>query len=296
MNTLRQLIRTMRPGQWVKNLFVAAPALFAKAHTEGHPEIFLRAGLAMGTFILLSGAVYVLNDVLDIEKDRAHPVKRKRPVASGSLSIQSAVAGGLLALAGAVMMGFWLGIAFSAIAIGYLVLNVAYSSVLKHIAWLDVVSIATGFLLRILAGSFAIGLDANEVSVYLVVCTFLVALFLALGKRRQELSLLGDDSHAHRSVLRDYSLRHLDIALVSVACLTAAAYTLYTLAPQTLAYFGTTRLVFTTPFVFVGIGRFLWLLRRRDDPRSPTDAMVRDLPFVLNIVGWTAVVMWAIYG
>lgn len=296
MNTLRQLFRTMRPGQWVKNLFVAAPALFAKAHAEGHPEVFLRAGLATAAFILLAGAVYVLNDVLDVEKDRLHPVKRNRPVASGALSIQSAVAGGLLALAGAVVLGFLLGIPFSIVAMGYLVLNVAYSSVLKRIAWLDVLSIATGFLLRILAGSYAIGLTTNEVSFYLVLCTFLVALFLALGKRRQELALLGDDSHAHRSVLRHYTLRHLDIALVGVAALTAAAYTLYTIAPQTRAYFGTSRLVFTTPFVFAGIARFLMLLRRRDDPRSPTDAMIRDVPFVLNIVAWAAVVMWAIYG
>lgn len=296
MNTLRQLLKTMRPGQWVKNLFVAAPALFAKTHAEGHPEVFLRAGLATAAFILLAGAVYVLNDVLDVERDRLHPVKRKRPVASGALSIQTAVAGGLLALAGAVVLGFWLGNRFSIVAIGYLVLNVGYSSILKRVAWLDVLSIATGFLLRILAGSYAIGLTTDEVSIYLVACTFLVALFLALGKRRQELALLGGDSHAHRSVLRDYSLRHLDIGLLVVALLTAAAYTMYTLAPQTRAYFGTSRLVFTTPFVFLGIGRFLALLRRRDDPRSPTDAMVRDLPFVLNIVAWASVVVWAIYG
>ncbi len=296
MNTLRQLFRTMRPGQWVKNLFVAAPALFAKAHTEGHPEVFLRAGLATVAFIMLSGAVYVLNDVLDVEKDRLHPIKRHRPVASGTLSIQTAVAGGLMALAGSVFLGFWLGNAFSIVAIGYLVLNVAYSSMLKHVAWLDVLSIATGFLLRILAGSYAIGLTTAEVSVYLVGCTFLVALFLALGKRRQELTLLGDESHAHRSALRQYTLRHLDIGLITVALMTAAAYTMYTLSPQTRAYFGTSRLVFTTPFVFLGIGRFLKLLRRQDDPRSPTDAMIRDVPFVLNIIAWAAIVVWAIYG
>lgn len=295
MKPLRALVRTMRPGQWVKNLFVFAPAVFAKAHSEAHPEIFLQAALGTVVFILLAGSVYVMNDVLDVEKDRLHPVKRLRPIASGDLSIQSALAGGLLSLAAAYAIGYLLGGAFNLVATGYLALNVAYSTTLKRYAYLDVLSIATGFLLRILAGSLAIGLAREEISVYLVGCTFLVALFLGLGKRRHELALLGEGSEARRPALRQYRLHHLDVALVVVAALTVAAYAFYTVAPQTRAYFGNAHLAVTVPFVLVGIGRFLWLLRRKGEARSPTDVMVRDVPFLLNIVAWAAAVAWAVY-
>lgn len=296
MKTLKKLIITMRPAQWVKNLFVAAPALFAKDHALVDPSIFLKAAFATGTFILLASSVYILNDVLDIEKDRLHPVKSKRPVASGELSIQAALAGGLISLSIAVVLGYSLGPIFGIIAIGYLVLNVAYATFLKKIPWLDVLSIATGFLLRILAGSYAIGLEKHEISFYLLLCTFLVALFLALGKRRQELTLLGDKSHSHRSSLKLYTLKSLDVAMFTVAALTFAAYVAYTISPITRAYFGTSKLIFTSPFVLIGIVRFIMILRRKDDPRSPTDAMIHDWPFIINILAWIAVVVWAIYG
>ena len=296
MKAVRALIRTMRPGQWVKNLFVFAPAIFAKVHSQGHPEIFLLAALGTLVFILLAGSVYVMNDVLDVERDRLHPVKRLRPVASGELSIQTALAGGLLSLAAAYAIGFLLGGPFNLVATGYLALNVAYSSVLKRYAYLDVLSIATGFLLRVLAGSLAIGLARDEISPYLVGCTFLVALFLGLGKRRHELALLGEGSEARRPALRQYRLHHLDVALVIVAILTIAAYGFYTIAPQTRAYFGSSRLVATIPFVVLGIGRFLILLRRKDEARSPTDVLSRDVPFLLNVAAWAIVVAWAIYG
>jgi 4-hydroxybenzoate polyprenyltransferase len=286
----------MRPGQWVKNLFVFAPAVFAKAHSEAHPEIFLQAALATLVFILLAGAVYVMNDVLDVDKDRLHPTKRHRPIASGALSIQNALAGGLLSLAAAYAIGYFLGGAFNLVATGYLALNVAYSTTLKRYAYLDVLSIATGFLLRILAGSLAIGLARDEISVYLVGCTFLVALFLGLGKRRHELALLGEESGTRRPALRQYRLHHLDVALLVVATLTVCAYAFYTVAPQTRAYFGSMRLAATVPFVLLGIGRFLILLRRKDEARSPTDVMIRDVPFLLNIVAWALVVAWAVYG
>ena len=296
MKPLRSIVRTMRPGQWVKNLFVFAPAVFAKAHSEAHPEILLQAALATLVFILLAGAVYVMNDVLDVDKDRLHPTKRNRPIASGALSIQNALAGGLLSLAAAYAIGYFLGGAFNLVATGYLALNIAYSTTLKHIAYLDVLSIATGFLLRILAGSLAIGLSRDEISIYLVGCTFLVALFLGLGKRRHELATLGEDSGKRRPALRQYRLHHLDVALAIVAALTVAAYAFYTVAPQTRAYFGSMRLVATVPFVLIGIGRFLFLLRRKDEDRSPTDVMIRDAFFVVNIVLWAGVAAWAIYG
>ncbi len=305
MNTLLQLVRTMRPAQWVKNLFVLAPVLFAKEHTAAHPALVLDALLGTAIFVLLSGAVYILNDVLDAGKDRLHPVKCRRPVASGAISVEAAVAGGLLALAGAYTLGYALGPEFNLVATAYLAQNVFYSSVLKKIAWLDVLSIATGFLLRILAGCFAIGLAPSEISYYLIACTFLVALFLALGKRRHELVLLGSDSHRQRAVLGQYRLAHLDAALLAVAAMTLAAYCLYTVSDRTQEYFfagraagllGSWRLALTIPFVVAGVVRYVQILRRADEQRSPTDVMIRDAVFVVNIVLWAGVAAWAIYG
>lgn len=296
VRTTRALIRTMRPGQWVKNLFVLAPTVFAKAHTAGHPEVLALGVLATGVFILLAGSVYVMNDVLDVDKDRLHPVKCRRPIASGELSMHSAVAGGLLCLAGAYAAGYFLGGGFQLVATGYLALNVAYSTTLKHVAWLDVLSIALGFLLRVLAGSLAIGLARDEISVFLIACTFLAALFLGLGKRRHELALLGEDGQARRPALRQYRLHHLDVALVAVAAVTVATYAWYTVAAQTQAYFGDTRLVVTVPFVGIGIVRFLMLLRRQGEARSPTDVMVRDPWFLLNGAAYAVAVAWAVYG
>ncbi len=287
-------LRTTRPSQWVKNLFVVAPVLFAKTHTAQDPWIVLRALLAALVFILLSGAVYVLNDVLDAPRDRLHPMKRLRPIASGALPVRTAAAGGGLILGGGLGGGWFLGLGFLATATLYLAINVAYSKGLKEVAYLDVALIATGFVLRILAGCFAIGLAVSEVSVFLVACTFLVALFLALGKRRAEMDTQnGPDA---RAVLDRYRRGHLDLALWVVGALTVGAYAFYTFSPRTVAYFGTYRLAWTIPFVVLGIARFLWLTRNVGEGRSPTEAMVRDGWFLLNIASWAAVVTWAIYG
>lgn len=304
MKTLINLLKTMRPAQWVKNLFVLAPVVFAKEHTANDPTLLLNALLGTVVFILLSGAVYVMNDILDVERDRIHPIKRNRPVASGLLSIQAAMAGGLISLAVAYAAGYLLGPAFNLIATFYLALNVFYSSVFKRVAWLDVISIATGFLLRILGGCFAIKLAPREISYYLIACTFLVALFLAIGKRKHELALSGNQ-YTGRSSLRSYRVLHLDIALYAVAALTIVAYAIYTVSGRTRDYFfsgrpdellGSFRLVFTVPFVIIGIFRYTQLLQRIEDQQSPTDRMIRDVPFVLNIVVWGIVVIWAIYG
>jgi len=283
MTRPRALLVTMRPSQWVKNVFVFAPALFARSHSLGHPEVFGRALLAAAVFILLSGAVYVMNDVLDVEKDRRHPVKRHRPIASGLLPVEQAVAGGLLCLAASWAAGFLLGTGFLLTSLAYLVLNVAYSMSLKHIAYLDVLSIALGFLLRVLAGSFAIGLAFGEVSAFLLICTFLVALYLAMGKRRHELAMLGNGvDESSRPALRQYRLHHLDLGLAVLAGVTLAVYAFYTVAPQTREYFGHARLAWTIPFVAFGLLRFLVLLKRSGESRSPTDVMIRDPLFLLN--------------
>jgi len=294
VRTLQAILVSTRPAQWVKNLFVAAPVLFAKAHTSEDPALILRAMLAVLVFVLLSGAVYLMNDVLDAERDRRHPVKCRRPVASGVLDPAVAVAAGLLCLASALAAGIGLGAEFQVAALAYLVLNVGYSLSFKNLPYLDVLTIATGFLLRILAGSFAIGLRAEEISYFLVACTFLVALFLAIGKRIVEFK--ADNGALTRAVLGRYRFEHLQVALWVSGALTAVAYGLYTIAPRTTAYFGHHRLVGSFPFVLVGLWRFAHLVRHSHAAQSPTDAMIRDRWFVLNVLAWFGVVVWAVYG
>ncbi len=295
MKSIVPFVATMRPAQWVKNLFVAAPVLFAKSHTAEDPGLLWFAVLATVVFILLSGSVYVMNDLLDVERDRLHPLRKQRPLASGRLGITEAVVGSLVILAMAYTIGFFLGASFVMTATAYLLLNVAYSLTLKHTAYVDVLCIASGFLMRILAGCFAIALPLAEISWHLLLCTFLVALFLALGKRRHELATLPADSTTHRPVFDQYELGHIDVGLGIVGTVTAAAYVFYTMSPRTQHYFGNSRLVWSIPFVGLGLLRFFQLLRRPDELRSPTDVMIRDGWFVGIIAGWALVVAWAIY-
>lgn len=294
MRVLGFLLKATRPSQWVKNLFVVAPVLFAKAHTAQDLGLVLRALLGAVVFVLLSSAVYLFNDILDLPRDRLHPVKRHRPIASGSLPVRTAAFASGAILVGGVYVGWILGPLFLTTASLYVVLNIAYSMRLKEVAYLDVLLISTGFLLRILAGCFAIELAVSEISYFLVACTFLVALYLALGKRRAEMDV--ENGVASRAVLERYRRPHLDLAMAVVAFLTVITYAYYTVSPRTVEYFGTYRLVWTLPFVVIGIARFWWLTRRVNQGRSPTDVMVRDRWFLANIAAWAAVATWAIYG
>ena len=286
------LLRAMRPAQWVKNLFVLLPALFAKAHTAKDPTLLGQAGLGVLAFLLLSSAVYLMNDVLDADRDRLHPVRRHRPIASGALSIPAAVTGALASLVGAYAIGYALGGEFSLAATAYLAINVAYSGGLKRVAWVDVLCIAIGFVVRVLAGCSAIRLEPSEISYYLIGCTFLGALFLALGKRRHELASLGD---AARRSLGGYRKGTLDAAMIGVGAATLGVYVLYTFSGRTLEYFGTHRLAFMIPFVAFGIVRFLGVVRRPGETRSPTDVILRDVPFLANSLVWVGVALWAVY-
>lgn len=282
------LLRAMRPHQWVKNLFVLAPLVFAK-------ELFLlpialRGLLGFALFCLASSAVYILNDILDVEADRAHPIKRGRPIASGQVpvSVARATAGvmALVALGG----GFLLHYAFAATIAGYLLLNLGYSARLKRIAYVDVLCIALGFELRVLAGAFAALVEA---SLYLVVVTFLLAMFLGFGKRMHELAQA--DAAKQRQVLQSYDERTLTILLFVTALATVGTYAIYTLDPSTRAAFGTDYLVVTTAMPLFGVLRFLHLVRRRHSAESPTEDMLRDKPFLANLVMWVIAVLVVIY-
>jgi 4-hydroxybenzoate polyprenyltransferase len=285
------LLEAARPRQWVKNLlFVAAPVVFAKHLGDG--VAVRRALAATAIFCAISSAVYLWNDVIDVERDRAHPRKSRRPVASGRLPIVTAQAAAATLAALGLALGYLLDPRFAAAAAGYLALNVAYSLWLKRVVYLDVLAIAAGFLLRVQAGAFAVAVTASP---YLVVCTGLVATFLGLGKRAHELVQAGEGSAAQRPTLKSYRLAELRVALLLVGAATFAAYVLYTRAPHTVAFFQTTRMIWTTPFSAFGLGRFWWLALHKKSADSPTEEMLTDPPFVLNFLLCAAATIAIIY-
>lgn len=293
MNHLRtglEILRTMRPHQWVKNLFVLTPLVFAGQLT--HVDRVLLAVLAFALFCALSGAVYLLNDIVDRDKDRLHPLKQHRPIPAGRLPVPTAWAAFGVIVAVSLAGALAINLALFGTAAGYLVLNVAYSLALKHVVFVDVVSIALGFILRILAGAAAV---AVPISVWLVLCTFLLALFLGLGKRKHELLVFGDDEARRRRVIEHYTVQHLDMALNIVAAVTTLVYLLYTQSERTVREFGTHNLVFTLPFVVFGIVRYLQILSSHRQEESPTDYIIKDIPFVANLALWGITVTLVIY-
>ena len=283
---LGSILKAVRPHQWVKNLFVLAPVVFAKRIGDLHSD--LQGAAAFGAFCLLTSAVYLVNDLVDLEKDREHPIKRHRPIASGKLKPELARTLAALFALTALGSGLALGWEFALTAAGYLALNVAYSFRLKRIAFVDVACISVGFLLRVLAGTFAIGVPASH---WLLVCTLLLSALLGFGKRAHELRIGGETGHKHREVLGDYDARVLRILLWVLGVATTAAYLIYTRTQRTNELFGGGQLVFTVPFVAFGIYRFIRIVSRTDKADSPTDSMLHDPAFVVNLVLYAAAVV-----
>jgi decaprenyl-phosphate phosphoribosyltransferase len=295
------LVKTLRPHQWVKNVFVLAPIFFHKdvfLHTPLGPALNLtvtgRALAATGVFCLLAGAVYTINDLLDVEADRVHPIKRDRPIASGRVSVQAARAMAVALVAVSIGLAYWLAPALALVALVYFGENLAYSFKLKKVAFLDVGLIAFGFVLRVLAGGIATDV---HVSGYMLACTALLALFLGFGKRRHEVAL--ENAGKQRAALEAYTARSLTIALAATGSATALTYVAYTLDPTTRAAFNSNYLWLTAPFMAFGILRFLLLVSGRAGrglrAESPTQEMLRDVPFVLNIVLYSIVMMAIVY-
>lgn len=293
LNIALGLLKTIRPHQWVKNVFVLAPVVFAKEIFVG--DLILRALGAFGVFCVFAGAVYTMNDLADCEADRRHPVKRFRPIAVGQVPRKVAIvfAAALVALGiGGAAMGPKL---FLFISSGYFALNVAYSFGLKDIPYLDVGIIALGFVFRVLGGGVA---THTPVSTYILACTALLALFLGFGKRRHEFAVAEERKRLgkkQRAVLEAYSKRGLDIALTLAGGSTITTYLVYTLDARTQQFFGSTNLWLTTIFVVMGVARFLYLVRNRPEAESPTQEMLKDGPFVANVFAWVMVVMWTVY-
>jgi len=280
------LLRALRPGQWAKNVFVLTPALFAGR--LGDPDTALRVALAVAVFCCASSAVYLLNDVLDREADRVHPKKRKRPIAAGELSVGVALGVGALLAAGS-LVGAGLALADGSVVavIGiYLAIQALYSWRLKHLVVVDVLCIASGFVLRLLAGGFAADVAQSR---WILACTIFVSLFLALCKRRHEVVSLGDDAGLHRPSLHQYSAAFLDQTISALTAATLVGYTLYTVDDRTARVHGFDMtgdslppLLITVPFVVYGLFRYLYLVQRGDGGGSPTATLLRDPPSVVN--------------
>jgi len=284
------LVVSVRPRQWSKNLFVFAGLIFShKLFTED-------AGRAVAAFVIfcaLSGVVYLLNDVVDRERDRAHPLKRLRPIASGALSPRAAVVAAVALGTTGLGAASALGRPFFLVAVTYVVLLALYSVWLKHVVLVDVLTVASGFVLRAVAGALAVDV---EISGWLLICTILIALFLALGKRRHEYLTLDTAAARHRPVLAEYSASLLDQMIAVVTASTVTAYALYTMSPDTVAKFGTGLLPATLPFALYGIFRYLYLLYRRQLGGNPSELFLSDRALLVNACLWIVAVVAIIYG
>jgi 4-hydroxybenzoate polyprenyltransferase len=287
---LGAVLVSLRPRQWVKNLFVFAGLVF------GHRLFTASVWPALGAFAIfcaLSGAIYLLNDAADREKDRLHPKKRLRPIAAGRLPLRVAFGVAVALIAAGLVAGARLSTGFLLVAAAYVVLLAAYSAWLKHIVIVDVLTVAVGFVLRALAGTLAIDV---AISGWLLICTILIALFLALGKRRHEVLLLAETAGGHRPILDEYSGPFLDQMIAVVTASTVTAYALYTMSPETVAKFHTQLLPATLPFVLYGIFRYLYLLYHRQLGGNPSEAVLNDRALLINTAAWIAAVLLIIYG
>jgi 4-hydroxybenzoate polyprenyltransferase len=287
---LLNLLLSLRPAQWTKNLLVFAGILFGRRLRD--PIALERSIAAFAIFCALSGIVYVINDVADREADRRHPLKMARPIASGALPVPLALAGaGVLGVA-ALASALALGPAFALVAVVYLVLLTLYSGPLKNIVIIDVLTIAVGFVLRAVAGAVAIDV---EISHWLLVCTILLALFMALAKRRHEIVMLAGDARSHRAILGEYSPYLLDQMIAVVTASTLISYAFYTISPETELKFGTPWLGLTIPFPLYGIFRYLYLVHQREGGGSPADLLLTDRPLLVCVALWAATVALIIY-
>jgi 4-hydroxybenzoate polyprenyltransferase len=286
----RAVLESLRPRQWTKNVLLLAGLVFGRRLFDLHSVG--RAGLALVVFCVLSGVVYLLNDLADRESDRRHPLKMHRPVASGALGAATALwIAGLLGMAGLVGAAL-LGWRFLALAATYVGMFVLYSGFLKHFAIVDVLVIALGFVLRAAAGAVAIDV---EISHWLLICTLLLALFMALAKRRHELVILADVASHHRRSLGEYEPGLLDQMIAITAASALIAYVFYSTSPETQLRFGTPWLGLTIPFPVYGIFRYLYLIHRRDGGGDPADTLLFDRPLLACVVLWGLLAIGIIY-
>ncbi|MBN1484850.1 MAG: decaprenyl-phosphate phosphoribosyltransferase [Chloroflexia bacterium] len=280
----------MRPKQWTKNVFVFAGVVFSRSLLN--PAAMAKSLLAFTYFCMASSAVYLINDVVDIEGDRIHPSKRNRPIASGRLRPGLAVGAAIGLVTVSLALAFWLDLIFGLVLLAYFGLMVAYSFYLKNVVILDVFALAFGFVLRAAGGALAIQV---AISPWLLVCMLLLALFLGLAKRRHELILLNNDASRHRRILQEYSPALLEEMVSVVTASTVMAYSLYTVFAPNLPKEPYPYMMFTIPFVIYAVFRYLYLVYQKDGGGSPEEILLRDLPFLFNLLLWGGVVLVILY-
>ncbi len=286
---LKAIIRAMRPRQWPKNVFIFAALVFDEQLTQKEPLLRTIAGFVL--LCLISSAVYLLNDIADVESDRQHPTKRNRPIAAGQLSIPLALVLAIAMAALALAAGFALEPSFGWIITLYFVINLLYSLWLKHKPIIDVMIIAAGFVLRVAAGVVLI--EVARFSPWLYVCTTLLALIIGFGKRRAEIILLADGANAHRKVLDGYTIGFLDQLIVVVSATTIMAYSLYTFSALDLP--SNHLMMLTIPFVIYGVFRYLYLIHVEDAGGAPEELILSDRPLLATLIFWGLLAVAILY-
>ncbi len=288
---LKYWLYELRPLHCVKNVLLLLPLIFA--HQWMYPDSVLKAFLAFVVFCLATSGVYAFNDIMDLEKDRHHPLKRLRPLAAGKIGAGKLGVLAFVCLSAAFSVSFlFLNREFTAVLSAYVVLNFFYTAVLKHVVILDVMAISVFYALRVLGGMVVI---EARISCWMIICVALLALFLGFNKRRHELKLLKKDAAMHRGVLPQYSSYFLDQMIAVVTALSLMSYTLYTIDPKTVENAGTGKLIFTAPFVYYGIFRYFFLVHKRNRGGDPVRVFTSDWPMIVNIFLWILACAWIIH-
>lgn len=271
----------MRPEQWIKNLFVFTPLLFSKNLFNIVKDVQALVGFII--FCTITGCTYIINDLIDLEKDKLHPIKSQRPLTSGKLRKKTAGIVVVFLCCAGFSLAFLMNTLLGVIVLVYFLLNIGYSMYLKNIVIIDVVTIAAGFVLRVVGGAVIISVTASQ---WLILCTILLSLFLGFSKRRHELILLESTAMNHRKVLEHYSPYFLDQMISVVTASTLICYALYTMSKETMEKLGTSKLIYTIPFVLYGIFRYLYLVHQKEKGGSPTEVMLTDKPMIINVMLW----------
>jgi 4-hydroxybenzoate polyprenyltransferase len=285
------VLKSIRPHEWTKNLFLFAGILFSQHLFD--PVYLGTVLLAFFTFCLLSGSAYIMNDLVDSEKDRCHPLKSERPIACGDLKTATAIVWLFILVPVSLGLALILNKYFFLVALCYFLLQILYSFVLKGIVIIDVFCISSNFLLRMVGGAVVINV---EISAWFVLCAMLLSLYLSLGKRRHELIFLDDDAQNHRKVLEHYSPQLLDQMIAVVAAATVISYALYTMSEETIAKFDTRNLFVTIPFVLYGIFRYLYLIHQKGSGGNPGKLLFSDKPLLVNVILWISAIIVILYG